>query len=404
MNKNLILIGPPLSASADEMSHAGSFHNENNVIISLVSHTTEFLLFFSIMAFPFLHRMPCFAISTLVAPLRFCRTSPVPILRERRRESRTYVTAVSDVVAKSGTLYLVATPIGHLQDMSLRARAILGSVDAIAAEDTRVTSHLLNLLSIKRSSEQTVFSCHAHNYRTRIPTILSMLSTGRSVALVSDAGTPCVSDPGAEIVAAAIASGVSVTPIPGPCAAVTALPASGLPSSTFMFLGFLPRTAQRTDVLDSIERNPETTIVLYEAPHRLVRTLSYLAERPDIEGRRTCLGRELTKKWEQFLRFDNLLLALEHFKTVEPRGEFTVILAPAPPRLRQPDSLQDYTDSPVNIPALVESLVRAGVPASSVARSVSSCTKAPKKLIYNFATNIKQQISKEQTTAPNSIS
>lgn len=301
--------------------------------------------------------------------------------------------------AEPGTLYLVATPIGHLHDISLRARTVLGSVDTIAAEDTRVTSHLLNLLSIKRSSDQTILSCHAHNYRSRIPTLLSKLSTGRSVALVSDAGTPCISDPGAEIVAAAIASGFAITPIPGPCAAIAALAASGLQISTFMFLGFLPRTTQRVSVLDSIERNPEAAIVLYEAPHRLIKTLSSLAERSEIESRRVCLGRELTKKWEQLLHFNNLLLALEHFKTVEPRGEFTIVLAPAPPRLGEPDSLEAYTDSPVNIPVLVESLVRAGVPPSSVARIVASCTKAPKKLVYNFATNLKNQIDVEKTSA-----
>lgn len=345
---------------------------------------------------PSFNYVQCFVVRTGTSSILFQTRQMTHIINRCPKTSRRLLTtAVSDIKAKPGSLYVVSTPIGHLQDISMRARGILSTVDTIAAEDTRVTVQLLNLLSIKRPNSQTLLSCHAHNFQSRIPTLLSKLSSGCSVALVSDAGTPCVSDPGAEIVAAAIKTGVPIIPIPGPCAAVTALAASGLPATSFLFLGFLPRTSQRTVVLDTIERNPECTIILYEAPHRLRATLLYLTERPVIQGRRICLGRELTKKWEEFLRFDNVLQVMDHFSGIEPRGEFTIILAPAAQQSPQTDSLHAYKDAATDIPALVECLVRSGLPASTVARTVASCSNVPKKLVYAFATDLKNSLAAE---------
>ncbi|CAN8076093.1 unnamed protein product [Agarophyton chilense] len=290
-----------------------------------------------------------------------------------------------------GTLYVVPTPIGNARDITLRAVDILSAVDVIAAEDTRNARVLLRPL--ERPSHQLVLSCHEHNWRSRIPTLLSHLECGRDVALVSDAGTPCVSDPGAQVVEAVVAAGLKVVPLPGPCAAVSAIVASALPSPTFTFVGFLPRVGEaRRKAIEHIGKI-KSTVVLYEAPHRLLSTLRALQE-IEGEGRPCCLAREMTKKYEQFLRFDTVSNAFKFYDShaEKPRGEFTIVLAPSPIQPLVEHDLTTYPTAPVELTALVESLLKEGIPVSAAARAVSSACDVPKKLVYAYATNVKEKL------------
>ena len=213
-------------------------------------------------------------------------------------------------------LYVVATPIGNLEDISLHALRILQEVKLIAAEDTRTTRKLLNVYNIKTP----LTSYHEHNKRAKLDYLLRCLEE-KDVALVSEAGTPGLSDPGYELIVAAIDRAIPVVPIPGASAMITALVVSGLPTDRFIYLGFLPRRqGQRRRLLGSIVNEPRT-IVAFEAPHRLKETLG------DIEGtlgdRRVAVCRELTKIHEEIFR-GRLSLAKEHF--TEPRGEVTLVI------------------------------------------------------------------------------
>ncbi|MBN2886516.1 MAG: 16S rRNA (cytidine(1402)-2'-O)-methyltransferase [Chromatiaceae bacterium] len=195
-----------------------------------------------------------------------------------------------------GILYVVATPIGNLGDISERARRILAEVDCIAAEDTRETKRLLAHLGISTP----LLAYHEHNERAAAERLLETLAEGRSIALVSDAGTPLISDPGYPLVSAARARGIRVVPVPGPSALICALSASGLPSDRFLFLGFPPRTeTQRRAWFDGVKDEPGT-LILYESPKRAVATLADL-EAVLGDGRRLVLARELTKRFETFL-------------------------------------------------------------------------------------------------------
>ncbi|GAB7387234.1 16S rRNA (cytidine(1402)-2'-O)-methyltransferase [Bacillaceae bacterium] len=219
-----------------------------------------------------------------------------------------------------GTLYLVATPIGNLQDMTPRAVETLRSVDLIAAEDTRETRKLLTHFQINTK----LVSYHEHNAQESGPELIRLLLAGRSVAVVSDAGLPAISDPGAALVRAAVEQHIGVVAIPGANAALTALIASGLPTERFVFLGFLPREKERRlQELKRVKEYPET-LVFYEAPHRLLSTLEQLAE---VFGpRRVALARELTKKFEEFIRGElgDVIASLREREAL--RGEFTVIV------------------------------------------------------------------------------
>jgi 16S rRNA (cytidine1402-2'-O)-methyltransferase len=223
------------------------------------------------------------------------------------------------VAGRPGTLYLVATPIGNLEDISLRALRILREVNVIAAEDTR---HTRKLLTHHRIPLRLV-SLHEHNERARTPALIARLRGGESVALVSDAGTPALSDPGGEVVRAAAAAGIAVVPIPGPSAFLAALVVSGLPATPVTFLGFLPR--KRGDLLRLLEgaRTLPHTVVLYESPHRLLDTLRLLQKY--IGDRRIAVAREMTKVHEEVFR-GRVNEAIEHFSTHLPRGEFTLVL------------------------------------------------------------------------------
>jgi len=216
-------------------------------------------------------------------------------------------------------LYLVGTPIGNLEDMTYRAVRILQAVDLIAAEDTRHTAKLLQHFQINTPQ----ISYHHHNRHSRLPELLDILSQGKSIALVSDAGMPTISDPGEEIVKAAIAQSIEVIPIPGVTAAITALAVSGLDCDRFVFEGFLPTKAKlRKTSLTQLQRETRT-IILYEAPHRLVTTLEDLYQ---VMGDRSLvLARELTKLHEDLWR-GNLVAALELYQNRQPKGEYTLVL------------------------------------------------------------------------------
>jgi 16S rRNA (cytidine1402-2'-O)-methyltransferase len=226
-------------------------------------------------------------------------------------------------VTPAGTLYLVATPIGNLEDITLRALRVLREAAAIAAEDTRHTRKLLTHHNIPAR----LISLHEHNETGRIPELLARLQAGESIALVSDAGTPGLSDPGTALIAAAVAAQVPVVPIPGPSALVAALVSSGLPTAPVTFLGFLPSApADRRRVLEEAGVLPHT-LVLYEAPHRLRRALAAMCEVWGGE-RQVAVARELTKLHEEVFR-GRLREALEHFSQTPPRGEFTLVVAGA---------------------------------------------------------------------------
>ena len=219
----------------------------------------------------------------------------------------------------AGTLYLCATPIGNLDDLSFRAVAILKTVSLIAAEDTRHTRKLTSRFDI----HCPLTSYHEHNKVRKGPELLAKLQAGQDVALVSDAGMPGISDPGEDLVRLAVQAGITVTPIPGPCAAVTALTASALPTGSFVFAGFLPKQASaRRERLTALRDYPET-LIFYESPHQLLRTLEEL--QTILGDRQAVIGRELTKLHEEFCRGQLSDLAAG-FRQQAPRGEFVVMV------------------------------------------------------------------------------
>jgi 16S rRNA (cytidine1402-2'-O)-methyltransferase len=222
----------------------------------------------------------------------------------------------------AGCLYLVATPIGNLEDITLRALRVLKEADLIACEDTRQTQKLLQHYAIHKE----LVSYHAHNELTRAPELVIQLEEGAQVALVSDAGTPVVSDPGHRLVAQCLRHHIPVVPIPGPSAFVAALAASGLPTEEFLFVGFLPsRAGARRKKLETLKSEPRA-LALYEAPHRLVETLSDAA---DILGsRHAVVAREITKIHEEFLR-GSLAELRDAARKQTPRGEITLLIGPA---------------------------------------------------------------------------
>ncbi|MFE4714574.1 MULTISPECIES: 16S rRNA (cytidine(1402)-2'-O)-methyltransferase [unclassified Paenibacillus] len=197
----------------------------------------------------------------------------------------------------SGSLYLVATPIGNLEDMTYRAVRTLQECDIIAAEDTRNTRKLLSHFEITPSM---LFSYHEHNKAASGPELIRYIIEGKNLALVSDAGLPAISDPGSDLVALAISHGIPVIPVPGANAALSALIASGLPTTTFTFAGFLPRERKDIRAVLSPLRSAQGTLLFYESPHRVLKTLEHLLEA--FGNRRIVLARELTKRYEEFLR------------------------------------------------------------------------------------------------------
>jgi 16S rRNA (cytidine1402-2'-O)-methyltransferase len=271
----------------------------------------------------------------------------------------------------TGTLYIVGTPIGNLEDMTFRAVRILQTVDAIAAEDTRHTGKLLHHFQIKTPQ----ISCHQHNIVSRLPALLERLHAGQQIALVTDAGMPGISDPGYELVQACVAENILVVPIPGPTAAITALSASGLLTDRFCFEGFLPaKGSERRGRLTALQQETRT-MILYEAPHRLLTTLNDLSDRlgPD---RWAVVSRELTKRYETFWR-GSLEDAIVHFTATEPRGEFTLVVAGHVPESIEP------SEEDVKVALLV--LLAEGMPRSQASKEVAKVLNLPRRSVYQLA-------------------
>src|ERR1700686_3425490 len=244
--------------------------------------------------------------------------------RACRTDENPTPSATSSTVRTASALYLVGTPIGNLEDITLRALRILREADQIACEDTRHTQKLLNHYEIHKP----LVSYHEHNEMTRAPELLIALEQGAKIALVSDAGMPLVSDPGYRLVTLCLRHQISVVPIPGPSALLAALSASGLPNEEFLFVGFLPaRTGERRRALERL-RIEDRTIILYEAPHRVE---EYVADAREILGDRpACLAREGTKLHEEFRR--GKLSELSPPLQARPaRGEITLLIGPEDP-------------------------------------------------------------------------
>lgn len=274
-----------------------------------------------------------------------------------------------------GTLYVVATPIGNLRDLTLRALDVLATADVVAAEDTRVSATLLRHYGIATRA----MSLHAHNEAQRAQTVIAMLAEGRSVALISDAGTPAISDPGARLVRAVHDAGHAVVPLPGPSAAVAAVSAAGLSAEAFAFLGFLPQQPKaRRERLAAFAGLP-AALVLYEAPHRVRATIADLAAALG-PARMLVVGREITKTFETIARM--ALGDAEAWLAGDPnreRGEFVLIVDAMPPGERDPGDMLS-PDAQRWLTALLAEL-----PPARAARVVAAVTGIKRDAVYAYA-------------------
>ncbi|HEY9724560.1 MAG TPA: 16S rRNA (cytidine(1402)-2'-O)-methyltransferase [Oscillatoriaceae cyanobacterium] len=273
-----------------------------------------------------------------------------------------------------GTLYLVGTPIGNLEDITLRALTTLRAVDLIACEDTRETRKLLAHFHI----DKPLTSYHEHNQRGAGPRLIEQLQAGQSIAVVTDAGMPGISDPGTALVAEAIAAGIPVVPIPGPTAFVAALVASGLPTDRFAFEGFLPREPKlRRRRLRELVHEPRT-LIFYEAPHRVAETLADMAETLGPE-RRASVGRELTKRFETFQRgrLDELAV---HYTREAPRGEFVLVL----------EGGQEASGPAENWREALSGLLESGMKATEAAKAIAKSHGVNRQEAYEAALAIRE--------------
>ena len=272
---------------------------------------------------------------------------------------------------QEGVLYLVGTPIGNLSDLSYRAEHILRNVSLIACEDTRQTIKILNKFGIKKN----LISFNQHNSKDKIPKIVSFLKGGRSIAIVSDAGLPTISDPGEELVKNIRRMGFEAICIPGPCAALTALVSSGLPTSKFIFEGFLPKKQiQRKKILLEISQNQKTTI-LYESPHRLLKLLNELKKYCG-GNRNIIVARELTKIFEEKIG-SNIDQVLQKFEGKEVIGEFTIVIKGVKQeKFKSIDKLEIKNE--------LQELVDIGLSLSSAARFIAKKNNLPKNKVYNL--------------------
>lgn len=279
-----------------------------------------------------------------------------------------------------GELFICATPIGNLEDITLRALRILREVELIAAEDTRRTRKLLTHFDIHTS----LISYHQHNALSRIPELISRLKSGQNIAVVSDAGTPGISDPGLKIIQAAIKENINVVPIPGPSAVITALVVAGYDTDIFVFGGFIPRSGrEKRQFMEKVAREHHTT-VLYEAPHRLINTLrlcvAIMPERP------MAICRELTKAHEEVIRGYPQAL-LEHFQEIPPRGEFVLVLSGIEEKQGyiKPEEYK-YQDKPME-EAVVE-LMEQGYDKKTAVKAVARERGIPKREVYRVTIDI----------------
>ena len=269
---------------------------------------------------------------------------------------------------EKSVLYLVATPIGNLADITERALKVLSEVDFVAAEDTRNSGLLLSRLGLHKP----MVSYHDHNRAERGPEIIGRLKNGESCALISDAGMPAISDPGEDLVALCAKEGITVSVIPGACAAVSALALSGLSTRRFAFEGFLPVAGKdRKKRLTEIAKE-ERTLIIYEAPHRLKKTLAEFIEYFGAD-RRIALCRELTKLNEEILRF-TLAGACEYYESTEPRGEYVLVIEGAPEASEEKES--------TNIPERAAALMAGGMSQKDAIKTIVKETGLPKNKVY----------------------
>lgn len=275
---------------------------------------------------------------------------------------------------KSGTLYIVATPIGNLEDISLRAIRILKEARLIAAEDTRHTKILLERYGI----DTPLTSYHDHNKEEKGPILVSRLLEGEDIALVSDAGTPGISDPGYFLIRLSVQENIPIVPIPGPVAAMAALSVSGLPTDRFVFEGFLPpKRVARMNRLRELQ-NEERTLIFYEAPHRIIKTLEDMLT--VFGNRRTVITRELTKIHEEIIRSD-ISGALDRLRQKSPRGEFTIIIHGA----RKEDARKGADDIREYLKNLI---IHRGLTKKEAVAAAAKELNLPRKRVYDESLKI----------------
>ncbi len=273
----------------------------------------------------------------------------------------------------AGNLYIVATPIGNLGDMTYRAVEILKQVDLIGAEDTRTSKKLLNHFEI----DTKMVSYHRHNTKEKTPYFIDLLKEGKDIALISDAGTPAISDPGEELVKAAILEEITVIPIPGASAFVTALMAGGLPTDEFSFHGFLPQKKKEQEILLHRLQQHTETLIFYEAPHRILKTLQIL--KAHLGDREATLGRELTKKYEEFMR-GSLSTLIDLLKEREIKGEFVVLIGGY---TKEEESDETYLK-------ILKDLLNEGTTKKEAITYMTTTYQLPKNKVYQWTLEIEK--------------
>ena len=277
---------------------------------------------------------------------------------------------------ENSVLYVVGTPIGNLSDISFRALNIFRKVSMIACEDTRQTRKIMSKFEFKNN----LISFNKHNFNKKIPKIINDLNAGNSIALVSDAGMPSICDPGEDLIREARSKGIKVICVPGPCAVITALVSSGLPSSKFIFEGFLPKkNSDREKILMEIGKNEKTTI-LFESPHRLKKLLNQLKEYCGVE-RETIVSRELTKKYEENIG-KNIDDVINYFEGIEVLGEITIVIKGIN------NSKQKNKYNSVEIKKDLYELTSAGLSLSAASKYLAKKNNIQKSIIYNMYSNI----------------
>jgi 16S rRNA (cytidine1402-2'-O)-methyltransferase len=279
----------------------------------------------------------------------------------------------------TGKLYLVPTPIGNLKDITLRALEVLNAVDVIAAEDTRQSLKLLNHFNIKKS----LISYHQHNEQGRSEHIVEKLKSGLNVAIISDAGTPGISDPGSVIAAKCIQEGISFEVLPGATAITTALVYSGLDTTKFLFRGFLPReNKDRRPILEELKPRTET-LIFYEAPHRLLDTLEFLKE--SLGNRNISICRELTKLHEEILRL-NLEESISHYRENSPRGEYVLVVEGK--REEEIEQEKKAKWEHLSIEEHIKRYIEEGLSKKDALKKVAKDRNLPKSEIYKYSLDL----------------
>lgn len=279
----------------------------------------------------------------------------------------------------NGKLYLVPTPIGNLKDITLRALEVLENADVVAAEDTRQTIKLLNHFNLKK----TLISYHMHNEQGKSNEILDRLRLGENIALVSDAGMPGISDPGSVIVKKCIEQGLEFEVLPGATAFATALIYSGLDSSAFMFRGFIPRDTKSRKVVVEELKNQKETLIFYEAPHRLLSTLTFLKE--NFGNRNLSACRELTKLHEEIVR-GKISEVIEYFNNNNPRGEFVLVMEGLTEEEIEKEKRASFEE--LSIEEHIIKYIEEGMSKKDAIKAVAKDRKVPKNEIYKYSTNI----------------